>query len=74
MLAVEIKSYNNKSILQDKKGNPIPISALDIIFHKVLEVVSNRKKKIIGKNTVIEGKNYLYRSIIWGFTSQKNKK
>ena len=31
------KGINNVSMFQDKEGKPVPIVALDVIFHWVLE-------------------------------------
>ena len=54
MLSLLKKVINNRSMFHDEKGKPIPIAALGVIFNEVLEEVSNRKNKLIGKYTLIE--------------------
>ena len=54
ILALVKKYIKNGPMFQDEEGNPVPISALDVIFHEVLEEVSNRKKKFLGKDVGTE--------------------
>ena len=54
MVALGGKVINNWYIFQDEEVNPVPIVALDVIFHEVFEEVRNVEKKLIGKDVVIE--------------------
>ena len=54
MLARVNKFIDNRSMFQDEEGNPVPIEALDVIFHELLEWVSNMNKMFIGVNIGIE--------------------
>ena len=47
MLALVNKGINNESIFHDEEVKPVPISELDVIFHEVLEELSNSKNKLI---------------------------
>ena len=41
-------------MFQNEGGETVPIAALDVVFHEVLEKVRNRKKKLIAKSVGIE--------------------
>ena len=41
-----------------------------MIFHKVLDEVSNRKNRLIGKDVGIEEEYSIYRSLRRGYTTQ----
>ena len=53
MIALEKKGINKISMFHDEKVNLVPIAELDVIFNEVLYEVSNRKKKLIGKDVVV---------------------
>ena len=53
MVALVNKVINKISMFHDEKGNLVPIAELDVIFNEVLYEVSNRKKKLIGKDVVV---------------------
>ena len=54
MVTLRKKGLNNGYMLQDEGGKPVSIVAPYFIFSEVLEAVSNRKTKCIGKDVVIE--------------------
>ena len=53
MVALVQKGLNNEFMFQYEEVNLLPIVALDVIFHKVLEEVSTRKTKLIEKDVRI---------------------
>ena len=54
--------------------NPVPIAALDVIFHDVLEEVRNRNNTFIGRDVVINDEYYRYRSLRRVSTTQARNK
>ena len=54
MISLGNKGINIVYMFQDEEGKTVPIAALYVIFHEVLEEVRNRKNKLIRKDVRIE--------------------
>ena len=44
MVSLWKKGLNRESMFQDEEGKPVAIASPGVIFHEVLEELSNRKK------------------------------
>ena len=54
MLYLAKKGINNVLMFQNEGGDLVPIAALDVVFHEVLEKLRNRTKKLIVKGVGID--------------------